>query len=74
MSADWLEHFSVFSPLHAATVVLFAACWAALIAVGVRLRGGVMETPWRRGLSVAILGAWMWANGVQLLPSAGVGA
>lgn len=64
----WLEHFELFSPVHTATALSFALLWGVLIAAGRRRRGTAAEGPWRRRLAGLLLGVWLAANGVQLLP------
>jgi len=65
---DWTHRFETFSALHGATIVLLAALWYSLISIGVRVRASAYELPWRRGMAIATLLAWLLANGAQLLP------
>lgn len=65
---DWALHFHAFGALHGYTVLGFSLLWCVLIGIGLRLRGTAAQTPWRAVLSVAVLLAWLLANGVQLLP------
>lgn len=74
MSGAWLHGFELYSSQHVTTVLFFALIWWGLIRTGVALRGDSEAERWRRGLSVAVLLAWVWANGVQLLPSRYVAA
>jgi hypothetical integral membrane protein (TIGR02206 family) len=63
-----MQRFELFSPLHFATIALFALAWAVLIACGRRLRSRPLGARWRHALALGIGVCWLVANGVQLLP------
>lgn len=63
-----MQRLELFSPLHFATIALFALAWALLIACGRRLHGQPHSRRWRRALAIAVGLCWVVANGVQLLP------
>ena len=63
-----MEHWQNFSPLHVGTVFGFALAWSLLCLRGRALRGTPGEARWRTLLALAVLGCWLFANGIQLLP------
>ena len=64
-----MDHWQNFSPLHLGTVLCFAAAWGLLCLRGVTVRGTAAEPAWRATLACVVLGCWLFANGVQLLPA-----
>lgn len=63
-----MEHWQNFSSLHLGTVLSFGLVWSLVCLRGSTLRGSAGETRWRTTLALAVLGCWVFANGVQLLP------
>ncbi len=63
-----MEHWQNFSPIHAGTVLCFAVVWGLLCVRGRVLRDTPAQSAWRAVLALAVLGCWLFANGMQLLP------
>ena len=68
MLREWLDHFAAFSSLHLATLLFFAALWAALIRYGIARRNVPGAPQWRRHLGQLCLAIVLLGNGVQLCP------